>query len=233
MKPSLPLICFLTLVTFHSNAQITPEANKAVELKVKHTQDFKVTGKGDAAPWKTTDWVIMPQRKMDGEKYETKVKLLYSDSGVYSLFRCEDKKITSTLREDFTSLFREDVVEIFFWPDESTPIYFEYELSPHNYELAILVPNINGSFQGWRPWNYRGDKVTRRATSIDGEGWTAEFFIPYPLLRPLANVPAKKGMKWRANMYRIDYDSGMSTWTWQPIVNNFHDFQLYGTLVFD
>ena len=59
----------------------------------------------------------------------------------------------------FADLWTEDVVEIFFWPDEEMPVYFEYELSPRNYELPILVPNKAGSFLGWRPWKYEGERA--------------------------------------------------------------------------
>ena len=48
-------------------------------------------------------------------------------------------------------------------------------------------------------------------------GWMAEFFIPYKLLVPLNNVPPVSGTKWRANMYRIDYDNGTKYFAWQKI----------------
>jgi len=142
------------------------------------------------------------------------------------------------MKEDFLDLWHEDVVEAFFWTDESVPIYFEYELSPLNYELPILVPNFNGKFLGWRPWHYEGRRRTKHLTRINGAGddvnsWTAEFFIPYSLLAPLHNVPAQKGTRWRANFYRIDHDNGESSWYWQKIMKNFHDYQLFGQLVFD
>ncbi len=31
-------------------------------------------------------------------------------------------------------------------------------------------------------------------------------FVPFELLKPLANVPPKSGTRWRANFYRMDYD---------------------------
>ena len=103
--------------------------------------------------------------------------------------------MTSTLKEDFADLFDEDVVEAFFWTDENVPMYFEYELSPLNYELPILVPNIRGNFLGWRPWHYEGNRKTRHATHYSKMGkvmaWTAEFFIPYHLLKPMTNIPPK------------------------------------------
>ena len=113
-----------------------------------------------------------------------------------------DRKLTATMTDDFMDLWNEDVFEVFLWTDERYPVYFEYEISPFNHELPILIPNFGGQFLGWRPWHYERDRVTRKATSIIGgpkesgatiEGWRAEFFFPYALLRPLQNVPPKAG----------------------------------------
>jgi hypothetical protein len=165
--------------------------------------------------------------------------MLYSDSGLYCLYHCEDNKITANLEGDFLDLWNEDVVEAFFWPDESNSIYFEYELSPLNYELPILVPNNKGKFLGWRPWHYEGSRRIKHAVLIKKNGdnvtsWTAEFFIPFALLKPLNNVPPVKGTHWRANFYRIDHDNGESSWEWKKVRNeNFHDYELFGHIVFD
>jgi hypothetical protein len=92
---------------------------------------------------------------------------------------------------------------------------------------------------GWRPWHYEGNRKTRHATHIDKKndhvtGWYAEFFIPFELLKPLANVPPVKGTRWRANFYRIDYDKGESTWQWQEVRDvAFHDYEKYGTIEFE
>ena len=214
-------------------------AGKDAQLFLRHSPDFDVTGKGDDPAWNAAQWITLSRIK-GASPYVTRVKLLYSGNGIYALYHCEDKKIHATLQEDFTSLWKEDVIEIFLWPDESFPIYLEYELSPLNYELAILVPNLNGRSAGWMPWNYRDQKRTRKATEIirDAGGnttaWIGEFFIPYALMRPLGNVPPGKGTAWRANIYRIDYDEGEpSYWSWQPVNNNFHEYLKYGTFVFD
>lgn len=205
---------------------------------IKKTNDFRVTGNGSAFNWNNTSWLTLPQRSNSNVSYQTQIKLLYSDSGIYCLFRCEDKKITVTLKEDFLNLWTEDVVEAFFWTDETTPLYFEYELSPLNYELPILVPNFKGDFLGWLPWHYEGNRKTQHATYVSKKGdstasWTAEFFIPYTLLKPLQKVPPQKGTKWKANFYRIDYDDGDAEWSWQLTRTNFHDYERFGTIVFD
>lgn len=229
---------FFCLLCNLSSAAIAPADSI---WRVKKIQDFQFTGNGSSSNWKTVEWMTLTQRKGTGLSYQTQVKLLYSDTGIYCLFSCEDNKISATLKEDFADLYTEDVVEVFFWTDEKKPLYFEYELSPLNYELPILVPNHEGAFFGWKPWHYEGERKTRHATHISKKtqkgdnitGWTAEFFIPFALLKPLHNVPPKKGTHWRANFYRIDYDKGSTNWTWQPVQKSFHDYERYGTLVFE
>ncbi len=225
------LISILSAATLHGQS---PDSSV---LAVNKTEDFEVTGDGTAINWKEEKWLTLPKRNKNGAEYSTKLKILYSDSGIYCLYYCQDNKLTSTLREDFADLFNEDVVEAFFWTDETIPVYFEYELSPLNYELPILVPNNKGNFLGWRPWHYEGNRRTRHATHIirDNENivaWNAEFFIPYLLLKPMTNVPPVKGTRWRANFYRIDYDKNVSDWSWQLTRTNFHDYERFGTLLF-
>jgi hypothetical protein len=216
-----------------------PEPGSVV---IKKSADFKVTGDGSAENWKNAEWIKITEQGPYNSGFQTKAKVLYSETGIYFLFDCEDKKLTSTMKADFLDLFKEDVVEVFLWPDESFPVYFEYELSPLNYELPLIIPNYNGSFFGWIPWHYEGERRTRHETSVKGgkkesgsavKGWMAEFFIPYKLLVPLNNVPPVSGTKWRANMYRIDYDKGVSHFAWQKIQKSFHEYNNYGTFVFE
>lgn len=64
------------------------------------------------------------------------------------------------------------------------------------------------------------------------DSWTTEFYIPYKLLRPLSNVPPKVGTEWRANFYRVDYDTGKDVWSWRLTENSFHDYKRFGTIIF-
>jgi hypothetical protein len=209
-------------------------------LTVNKTADFEITGDGRAPNWNNEKWLSLPKRNSGGVNYQTRMKILYSDSGIYNLFYCQDNELTSTLREDFSDLFNEDVVEAFYWTDEKLPIYFEYELSPFNYELPILVPNIRGNYLGWRPWHYEDGRKTQHATHVVKDNrkitaWTAEFFIPYKLLKPMTNTPPVKGSCWRANFYRMDYDNNnrVSDWSWQLTRTDFHDYEKFGTLLFN
>ena len=222
---------------------VSPAMSQDTTLRIPSTDDFEISGQGTHAAWNRTEWVTLHLRHGPSQELLTQAKVLYSETGIYFLMQCEDEKLTATLTEDFADLYNEDVVEVFLWTDEAQPLYFEYELSPLDYELPIIVPNREGDFFGWRPWHYEGERRTRHATSVQGgkkesmaniEGWTAEFFIPYTLLKPLGNVPPEAGTRWRGNLYRIDYDTDEPRyWQWQPTSGSFHEYQKFGTFVFE
>ena len=225
-------LCLMVL-TGREEAAVHAQPAERPRLTVKPAQDFEVTGKGDHAAWGQVEWTPLRRRQADGHPYDTRFKVLYSTTGLYFLMDGTDKTQVATMKEDFMDLWNEDVFEVFLWTDERHPIYFEYQISPLNRELAILVPNFGGQFLGWRPWHYEKDRVTRKNVSASADGWRAEFFIPYALLRPLQNVPPKAGTVWRANFYRMDYDGGKRTqWEWAPVGPSFHEYQKFGELVF-
>lgn len=212
-------------------------------LRVRRTEDFAVNGKGEAAAWEGIAWEPLNLRASGGHQYRTRVKMLYSATGIYVLMDAEDSLITAAMDEDFLDLWNEDVFEFFLWPDERHAVYFEYEISPLGFELPIIIPNFGGKFLGWRPWHYEGERKTQKATTVVGgpkqsgadvKGWKAEVFVPYDLLEPLQNVPPKPGTRWRANFYRVDYDDGKSTsWDWARVGRSFHDYNNFGTLIFE
>ncbi len=233
----LPALIFVILLAAPSAAT----ASLTDSVVIKKCKDFKVNGYGQAEEWKSTEWINLVPRVQNDSTYKTSTKVLYSDTGIYFLFNCEDRKLTSTIKADNMNLWEEDVIEAFLWTDENFPVYFEYELSPYNFELPIMVPNNKGTFLGWLPWHYEGDRKTQHATAIipgkNGKeasisGWIAEFFIPFKLLAPLSNVPPVSGTRWRANMYRIDYDNGITPFAWQKTERTFHEYKKFGVFIF-
>nr|WP_295868316.1 carbohydrate-binding family 9-like protein [uncultured Chitinophaga sp.] len=229
------LLCTLTLCV----ACLLTQAQSV--LKVRNTPDFTITGAGTDANWNKTSWITLSQRSGDVPA-KTQVKALYSGKGIYFLFHCEDKRLSNTMQADMLDLWKEDVVEAFLWPDTTQPAYFEYELSPLNYELVLLISNQQNDLAGWQPFHYGEDRRTLHATAIQGgekkggatvNGWTAEFFIPYKLLRPLNNAHPTAGTVWKANFYRVDYDKGSAEWCWQLTGPSFHDLPHFGWLHFE
>jgi hypothetical protein len=224
------------------NKHPTPSGEAVTSTVAPRVDDFDITGRGDATAWRRTPW--LPLTPVGGRlRHRTRAKMLYSKTGVYVLADCADRRLTCTRLSDMSDLYREDVVEFFIWPDTRRPLYLEYEISPLDAELVILVPNRKGRFMGWRPWHYEGGRITRHATSVRGgprrpgaavSGWMAEFFIPFSLFVGVANTPPKPGDTWRMNAYRIDYGTGKATqWAWCPATGtNFHDYKHFGVVEF-
>lgn len=211
-------------------------------ISIKRTADFPLSGDGSHANWEKTDWLELPGRDASAG-YATRVKTLYSSTGMYFLYFCEDKKLTATMEADFLDLWNEDVIEVFIQPDAKRPAYFEYELSPLNYELPILIYNDSGRLNSWQPFHYNEDQKTRHLTTVQGgekksralvKSWMAEFFIPFKAMKMITDEIPRSGTRWKGNLYRIDYDSAKeSTYSWQLTSGNFHEHEKFGTLIFE
>ncbi len=237
------LLSFFQICFFGDHVCLEGKTSGTV-YHVAKTGDFEITGNGSSENWQGAQWLNLTQRRSAStdDSFTTKLKALYSQTGIYFLFHCEDSMLTATMNADFLDLWKEDVVEVFLWPDESVPAYFEYELSPLNYELVLLISNSDGELHRWQPFYYETDRQTNHATAVEGgekkshapiSNWTAEFFIPFKLLRPLTNISPQKGTMWRANFYRVDYDDKNASWSWQLTERSFHDYKNFGTLIFD
>ena len=242
-------ICFyITTVVFTAFFSCTNNQNAGKqqpeegEYFIKKTTDFEISGAGAAKNWETVSWLVIPKRSTAGDNYETKVKLLYSANGIYFLYSCNDRKLTNTMQMDFLDLWNEDVIEIFLQPDESNPAYFEYELSPLDFELPIIIFNEQGKLNSWIPFHYEDERKTRHSTSIAGgekkpgglaKNWMAEVFIPFALMKPVLKTLPATGTRWKGNLYRIDYDEGEALWSWKPNSGNFHEYDKFGSFRFE
>lgn len=212
-------------------------------LLVRSCQDFQINGKGDNLQWCKTVWTELKKLDSGGTDYKSCFKILYSFTGIYVLFYGEDDKITSHFKKDFDEIFKADVFEVFFHINSSEPIYFEYEISPLNKELVLLMVNRNEIISAWAPWQYEKRRKVQKSVSISGgemkpgakiKSWKAELFFSYELLSAFQNIPPVKGTRWNANFCRLDYDSGtMIKWAWAPVDNSFHELDRFYSLIFD
>ncbi|WP_191378905.1 carbohydrate-binding family 9-like protein [uncultured Flavonifractor sp.] len=207
-------------------------------LTLPRTEDFPL--RPDAQEWACAP--CQPLVPVSGPlAYPTSVQCLYSNTGLYVRFLCRDRRLTCTCMEDMGSLYLEDVTEFFLWPCEELPVYFEYELSPLNRELCLLVCNT-GDYYGWMPFEYTGGRQTRHyARAEEGQAlplsdctsWQCGVYLPYALLEGLCRPP-RPGDHWRANFFRIDYDGEEPThFAWDPDTGKeFHQFRRFGTILF-
>ena len=240
----LPFTIIFSLFNFLIAIKKPDDIHKIMDSKIEiaKCQDFDLTGQGVDQSWDLAEWTEMNILDDTEIKFKTKFKILYSENGIYVLAKCEDNIITTEYTKDQGDIWNGDVFEVFLQTDISSPLYFEYEINPLNVELAILVPNNEGTFFGWSPWHYEGERKIKKAVFIhDGiaksgakiKGWTAEMFFPFSLFRGLKNVPPESGTEWRGNFYRMDYDTGSQIkWSWQTIGNSFHEYEKFGSLIF-
>ena len=91
---SISTVCIMLIFSslgFACN-QVTGKAKAANTedgtLVIKKCQDFKVTGNGGSDAWKGTSWVKLNNQGPDYASYETRVIVLYSETGIYFLFVC-------------------------------------------------------------------------------------------------------------------------------------------------
>ena len=186
-------VFLLLAIAFAAGLPLVSAGKSDKIYEVVKVKDFEVTGGGGAGAWEKAAWGEMKREGKDGLTYFSRFKAVYSSTGLYFFMIGSDELLTATMQKDFMDLFLEDVFEVFLWPDESQPLYFEYEISPLNHELPLMVTNISNRIMGWLPWHYSGARRTRKKTGVIGnqlkpgaviKGWRAEFFIPFKLLEP-------------------------------------------------
>lgn len=213
-----------------------------MSLIIRRQKDFALLPENEKyfedAPWREL-------RRVEGKKdYRTRMKAVCSHRGLYFLFCCEDEKISCTYQKDGEDLYREDVLEIFLCPEERYPVYLEYELSPLNKELVLMVFHNGVDFHGWLPFHYTGARRVAHITwSLAGEIapgaacslWHAMVYIPFALFQgAAAEYPVEKTL-WKGNIFRIDTDGGeVSKYALKTACGTaFHDFEKFEEIIFE
>ena len=165
-----------------------------MEITIRKANDFEVAGDGSAAAWHKAKWEPLTLLPDNESPYDTRFKMLYSATGIYVLFDCQDDRLTCIESADFDDLWTQDVVEVFLWPGPKQPLYFEYELSPVGTELPILVPNHEGEFMGWRPWHYEGIARFARPRPCGAAKKSRWRRLPDGRRRCLFRLPCSRGL---------------------------------------
>ncbi|HEX8279562.1 MAG TPA: carbohydrate-binding family 9-like protein [Segetibacter sp.] len=215
-------------------------------LIVPKCEDFELSGKGNNTEWNKAGWSELTKLDTGGRNYAGRFKMMYSSTGIYVLFSGDDDKITTKDYNDNDAIFNGDVFEVFFHPDPSVPVYFEYEINPLSKQLILTLSRLNNQQFSWYP-RYRAtdnQKPVRRMVDVAGdsvkvgatiESWTAEVFFPFALLGLLPGVPPKSGTTWNANFCRLDYDSGkMIKYSYSPAIEkSFHELNKFLSIKFE
>lgn len=204
---------------------------------LKRSDDFALGTAGAERAWARADWAELTH--VGGRRpMETRVRALWSERGIYVQFDCVDFCLSGALDRDGADLYTGDVAEIFLQPRRELPVYLEYELSPLDAELPLLVCNSGADFHGWLPFHYEGERRAVHRTRVRGgrkeadaacEGWTAECFLPFALWTGVLERPPESGDVWAGNFFRIDYGAeGADRWAWASACGTeFHDYRKF------
>ncbi len=214
------LLLSICMASKASYAQAIPKKSLAI---VKTTTIIKIDGNLNETAWQTaavaesfTEFQptpFLPETKGN----ETKIKLLYSNAGLYMggyLYENNVDSIAAELtgRDGFGN---NDFIALVLDTYQDKLNGFEYFVTPLNEQWdAKVAPNNNGNNE-----DFAYNSVWQSATKIQKDGWSFEMFIPYSAIR----FGNKKIQDWGFNILRSRAKKGLKS-TWQPIDPNVNGF---------
>ncbi|MCD6289319.1 MAG: carbohydrate-binding family 9-like protein [Anaerolineae bacterium] len=201
-----------------------------------------IDGRPNEPAWEKAQAVSLVRNQDGGPaQFSTSVRLLWDDRYLYVSFVCEDPDIWGTMRERDSHLWEEEVVEVFLDGNQNGKLYFEFEVSPLNVQLDLMVVKRPGEpSQPFFAWDCRGwetavwvDGDVNERTSRDHE-WSVEMAIPLDEIYTTPRHP-QPGDTWRLGLYRIERPQGTSPhlYAWSPTRDvTFHVPERFGFLTF-
>lgn len=202
----------------------------------------RLDGTLDEAIWGHAPW-SEPFVDIEGDRqpeplFETQMRMLWDDDGLYIGARLLEPHVWGTLTEHDVVIYQDNDFEVFLDPSGRGHHYVELEVNPLNttWDLLLTHPYRSGGtpISGWE---FHG---LRTAVAIDGtlndpsdedRGWSVEIAIPWTSLRDVAGVPLppRDGDQWRINFSRVEWqhsvvdgayrkvpDTPEYNWVWSP-----------------
>jgi hypothetical protein len=189
---------------------------------VKATGPIVIDGRLDEFDWGIAERVGQFTRILytyPEIKYHTEASLLWDDHALYVAFSCRDQEIWATMTTQDSSLWNEEVVEVFIDPDGDGRDYYELEVNPLNVvvdlKIFTLKPEWKSDVPGFDTKNLKtAVKVygTVNDPADRDTGWTVEMAIPWEGFEEIpGGTKPKPGDQWRLNLYRIERGGGIAT----------------------
>jgi hypothetical protein len=172
-------------------------------------------GQLDEPAWELAevlDFYVPP--KADPVISKTEGRLLWDNKFLYAGYRAYDRDVWSTYTEPNSPTCHEDVLELFFMPDETEGTYYNFEINALGtvYDACNRRPYKAGGSgsQRWKQWNCEnlgvGVHVEGKINdmTVEDEYWQLEIAVPFASL-PTVPSPPQAGDKWRFHLARYDY----------------------------
>lgn len=191
-----------------------------------------------AAPWSEPFVDIVGERRPP-PRYETRVKMLWDDAGLFIAARLEEPHVWARLTQRDAVVWHDNDFEVFIDPDGDGRLYYEIEVNPRNtvFDLLLVRPYTQGG-RALHSWNFAG---LQTAIHVEGTiddpsdtdiSWSVEIMLPWAGFDTPAmdQVPPEPGDEWRINFSRVqwnhrlggdgDYekvpDTREDNWSWSP-----------------
>ncbi len=193
------------------------EEGKKPYLCRKVTGKITIDGKLDEKAWKSADVIDTfyllrksPKDEIKPAVSRTVARLLWDDEFLYIGIEAQDKDIWATITEHDGKLWTEDVLELFIKPDKNNPAYYEFEFSPKNVVLDLIIPR-----RGSRSFAFskRYESNLKSAVKVYGtlenwkdkdEKWVLEVAIPFTAFKETV-PPPRVGSEWTFAVCRYNY----------------------------
>lgn len=189
---------------------------QAIHKKIKAeyiTDRIRIDGIFEEGVWATaanaTDFIRYEPYNGTPATHQSTVKVLYNHEGIYFGAKLYDSHPDSILTE--------------YGPRDSDNLnadYFTIAISPYNDGLNKVIFSVYANGVQLDAKGTNDDEENNwnaawySATTIDKEGWNAEIFIPYSMLR----FPNKPYQEWDINFWRSVRRSREIS-TWNPVNN--------------
>jgi hypothetical protein len=186
--------------------------------------------------WQLAEWtdnfmdIQGPEHK--NPAYETRIKMLWSDSFLYVAAYMQEPHIWANITEDEKIIYVDNDFEIFIDPDGDNHNYYEFEFNALNKKWDLFLERpYRDKVKPDLKWNCKG---LQNATKIYGtinnpkgkedSAWTMEIAIP---LNCIQRGVADQHI-WRINFSRVQWETKISgkkykklkkpenNWVWSP-----------------
>jgi hypothetical protein len=179
-------------------------------------------------------------RKLEGTN-QTEGYILWDATNLYVTFTTRDPEIQNQFTERDSTLWQQDVLEVYLDPYGDEKDYLELQVAPSG---AVFDAFFTEHRKPEWPEASKNFNIELKAgvkldgTLNDGEGdkaWSVELAIPLKSIPNLKEGSPKAGETWKANFYRLDHNPKAGTPSqavWAPAGGDFHNLQRAGTLTF-
>ncbi len=202
-------------------------------------------------PWSAADTLDVAAFRVESSAHHrpgTQARLLYAGTGLFGIFRVEDRFVRCTQRQFQDPVYRDSCVEIFLQPKREGG-YVNVEMAAGG--GAVLVSHVTderrtaSGFAGLRSLAMEETEHLRvRSTlppvvepeMVEPVTWELAFFVPIAMVEGCVGpIGALAGQEWRANLYKCGDDTSHPHWAaWSPVDElNFHLPRCFGTLQFE